>query len=277
MFARHCVPISLLLSAFVCLGGCDSNEKKPEPKSPPAASDDKKADVEAAKPEPTTPALVPGDPNEACAKILVVAYKGAQDAEETITRDKQAAKQRAEELRAKVVAGTDPSELAEQSDEPRTRGKQSAMGTYLKDKWPESFGELKEPVFALKIGEVSAPLDTPRGFVVAKRCPIEKVHTSHILVRYQGAKRADDDIKRSKDEAKKLATEIREKIVGGLDFAEAAKKYGEDGSSERGGDLGSVGRGMFAPPYETAAFALEAGAVSEVVETDFGFHIIKRM
>jgi len=239
-----------------------------------------KAEPKAEQPKvdhPPAITFVEGDPNEACAKILVVAYQGAEGADPAIKRDKTAAKTRAEELRAQLLAGKDPSELASESDEPKTRAKHSAMGTYLKEKWPESFGELKAPVFALKIHEVSEPLDTPRGFVLAKRCPVEKVHTSHILIRYQGAKRADEAIKRSKQDAQKLAEKIRAEIVAGKAFAKVAKKYGEDGSSERGGDLGPVGRGMFAIPYEKAAFALEANELSDVVETDFGFHIIKRM
>ncbi|MCA9638163.1 MAG: peptidylprolyl isomerase, partial [Myxococcales bacterium] len=48
-------------------------------------------------------------------------------------------------------------------------------------------------------------------------------------------------------------------------------------TAERGGDLGPVGRGMFAVAYEDAAWALAPGALSEVVETDFGFHVIQRM
>ncbi len=266
----------LLFAGVLGFVGCGGDSKQVAPtKAEPAET--KTAKTPEPKPQAQAPALVEGDPNEACAKIVVVAYQGAEGADETITRDKPAAKQRAEELRKKLVAGTDPSELAEQSDEPKTKAKRTAMGTYLREKWPESFGDLAEPVFALKINEVSQPLDTPRGFVVAKRCPIEKVHTSHILIRYKGAKRADDDVKRSKQDAQKLASEIQTKIAGGLDFAEAAKKHGEDGSSERGGDLGPVGRGMFAAPYEDAAFALKPGELSQVVETDFGFHVIKRM
>ncbi|MGB1275225.1 MAG: foldase protein PrsA [Nannocystaceae bacterium] len=276
---RRGLPRPLLCLFALCLSSaCDKEQPKPTPSEPAKAE----ANAEQPKPEQAKPdnpkvALVEGDPNEACAKILVVAYAGAEGADSAISRDKPAAKTRADDLRTQLLAGKDPSELASESDEPKTRAKQTAMGTYLKEKWPESFGELKAPVFALKIHEVSEPLDTPRGFVVAKRCPVEKVHTSHILIRYQGAKRADDDVKRSKQDAQKLAEKVRAEIASGKAFGEAAKKYGEDGSSERGGDLGPVGRGMFAIPYEKAAFALEANELSAVVETDFGFHIIQRM
>ena len=51
----------------------------------------------------------------------------------------------------------------------------------------------------------------------------------------------------------------------------------EPGGTARGGDLGSVGRGLFQPPFEEAAFALEVGALSEPVETVYGFHLIERL
>ena len=65
------------------------------------------------------------------------------------------------------------------------------------------------------------------------------------------------------------------KAKGGADFAALAKEFSQDSTAETGGDLGSFGRGVMTPPFETAAFALEPGQVSEIVETPFGFHIIK--
>ena len=70
---------------------------------------------------------------------------------------------------------------------------------------------------------------------------------------------------------------MTEAQAAGADFEALAKKRSEDSSAERGGDLGSVGRGLFAPAYETAAFALKPGELSAVIETDFGFHVIQRV
>lgn len=87
----------------------------------------------------------------------------------------------------------------------------------------------------------------------------KEVQASHILV--SDRKKAD-----------KILAEIR----GGLDFNEAAKKYTEEpGGKERAGDLGYFTQGEMVEPIETAAFALKVGEVSEVVQTQFGFHIIK--
>ena len=73
----------------------------------------------------------------------------------------------------------------------------------------------------------------------------------------------------------KKANEIREEILNGLDFAEAAKKYSKCPSGENGGNLGYFGKGQMVPEFEAAAFGLKKGEVSEIVESQYGYHIIK--
>jgi peptidyl-prolyl cis-trans isomerase C len=68
--------------------------------------------------------------------------------------------------------------------------------------------------------------------------------------------------------------EVLKAIEGGLDFSEAAQKYSTCPSKERGGDLGSFGRGRMVPEFEEAAFNLNEGEMSGLVQTQFGFHII---
>ena len=105
----------------------------------------------------------------------------------------------------------------------------------------------------------------------------EEIKASHILISYQGASRADADIKRSKDAANSEAQRIHKSVTSeGKDFAEMAKKHSDGPSGPKGGDLGKFKFEVMAKPFSEAAFALDVGAISEVVETDFGFHIIKR-
>ena len=105
----------------------------------------------------------------------------------------------------------------------------------------------------------------------------EEVKASHILISYKGADRADADVTRSKEEAKAEAERIRKLIVSeGKDFAEMAKEHSNGPSKTKGGDLGRFKFEVMAKPFSEAAFALEIGTVSEVVETGFGFHVIKR-
>lgn len=105
----------------------------------------------------------------------------------------------------------------------------------------------------------------------------EEVQASHILISYKGADRADADISRSKEEAKAEAERIRKLIVDDKkDFADMAKEHSDGPSSTKGGDLGKFKFEVMAKPFSEAAFALGIDEVSEVVETGFGFHIIKR-
>lgn len=104
-----------------------------------------------------------------------------------------------------------------------------------------------------------------------------EVKASHILVSFKGADRADDQVVRSKKEAKAEAERIRKMIVEeGKDFAELARKHSDGPSKTKGGDLGKFKFEVMAKPFSEAAFALSVGSVSEVVETGFGFHVIKR-
>ncbi len=102
----------------------------------------------------------------------------------------------------------------------------------------------------------------------------EQVRASHILIKPDTAD-PNTDPNQAKAEAKAKIQGLLEQIKGGADFAELAKANSACPSSARGGDLGFFDRGKMAAPFEKAAFALEVGKVSDIVETRFGYHIIK--
>ena len=105
----------------------------------------------------------------------------------------------------------------------------------------------------------------------------EEIKASHVLISFKGADRADANITRSKNEAKAEAERIRGLIVNQKkDFAEMARAHSDGPSKSKGGDLGKFKFEFMAVEFSEAAFALDVGSVSEVVETGFGFHIIKR-
>ncbi len=89
--------------------------------------------------------------------------------------------------------------------------------------------------------------------------PEQEFSAAHILVE-------DED----------LAKELAEKAKGGADFAELAKEHSTGPSGPRGGDLGWFGKGQMVPEFEQAVIGLEDGAVSEPVQTQFGWHVVKR-
>lgn len=86
----------------------------------------------------------------------------------------------------------------------------------------------------------------------------EAVEASHILVKTE-----------------QEANDIKAEIAAGLSFEEAAQKYSSCPSNANGGSLGKFGRGQMVPEFENAAFVLEVGKVSEPVQTQFGYHLIK--
>lgn len=91
---------------------------------------------------------------------------------------------------------------------------------------------------------------------------------------YAGSERSSAS--RSKDEAKTQIAQIESQLAGGADFAELAKAHSDCPSGAKGGDLGSFGRGQMVKAFEESAFGLDVGATSGVIETPFGYHIIRR-
>lgn len=101
-----------------------------------------------------------------------------------------------------------------------------------------------------------------------------QIRASHILLMYQGSMRSTAT--RSKDEALKAINALKDDVAGGADFGDLARKFSDCPSGEEGGDLGFFPRGAMVREFDEAAFALQAGEVSDVIETPFGFHLIQR-
>ncbi len=98
----------------------------------------------------------------------------------------------------------------------------------------------------------------------------ETVHARHILV----AKKTGDDEK-IKGEKKAKAEKLRKQLLDGADFTEVAAKNSDDLSKNSGGDLGTFTRGQMVKPFEDAAFSQKVKAIGNIIETDFGYHIIQ--
>ncbi len=102
----------------------------------------------------------------------------------------------------------------------------------------------------------------------------DQVRASHILLMYDGSARSSAT--RSKDEALSEINALAARIAAGEEFGAVAQEVSDCPSGQRGGDLGSFGRGQMVKEFEETAFALGVGETSGVIETDFGYHLIQR-
>ncbi|WP_291961223.1 peptidylprolyl isomerase [Maribacter sp.] len=135
-----------------------------------------------------------------------------------------------------------------------------------------------DTLMSLNIGEIYGPYKDGDSYKISKmiaRKPNGSVKASHILLAYTGATRANPAVTRTKEEAEAKAKELlREAKKSGVVFAELARDNSDGPSAPNGGDLGYFQRGVMVPKFNDFAFNNNEGSIG-LVETDFGFHVIK--
>jgi peptidyl-prolyl cis-trans isomerase D len=147
---------------------------------------------------------------------------------------------------------------------------QNAFGTYNVGSLP-NFIQSE----SLQKGNVVGPFVDRGSYKVVKISDITKdtiynARASHILIKWE------NDTEEAKKAAKEKARNILKDLKAGADFAAKAREFGTDGTATRGGDLGWFSTGRMVKPFETAVFAAsKPGLLNDVVETEFGYHIIK--
>jgi NIMA-interacting peptidyl-prolyl cis-trans isomerase 1 len=144
-------------------------------------------------------------------------------------------------------------------------------------KGPESEGDAKAGAPAAPASPAEKCLAIAGAVRERKPNEPEKVGVRHVLVKYKGAKNAADTVTRTREEACLRALEARDKVLAGAEFDAIVTEYSDEpGASERRGLIGQVERREVAPPFADAAFELSVQQMSDVVETDRGFHLILR-
>ncbi len=105
----------------------------------------------------------------------------------------------------------------------------------------------------------------------------KQVRAQHLLVMHRDSRNGSAAIQRTRAEAKARAEEARAKAREGGDFEQLVRTYSDEpGAAERAGDLGRFSRRMMVKPFSDAAFKLKVGETSDVIETEFGYHVIRR-
>ncbi|MCX6746214.1 MAG: protein translocase subunit SecD [Candidatus Parcubacteria bacterium] len=206
-----------------------------------------------------------------------------QSEQKTLTDEQKAemekynkeAKAKAEEVLKQVQASPDKFAgiTQEKSEDTVTKDSGGDLG-FIED--GGSHSEFFKPITEISKGEIySQVVENGEGYNILKRGDNKdelKVRASHLLICYKGAERCDKET--SKDDAKKKIEELKAKATP-ENFAQLVKENStEPGADKSGGDLGFFSKGQMVKPFEDAVFAMKVGQISEVVETQFGFHLI---
>jgi peptidyl-prolyl cis-trans isomerase SurA len=181
----------------------------------------------------------------------------------------------ARDIHRRAVTGEDFGQLALAYSKAQSALERGKLGWRRLNQLPQFIGDL---VVNMKAGDVSDPVRTPTGFHIVRLdgtrggdtgpVMVEQIHARHILMR-------PNEVQDDATTRQRLAT-IRDRILGGEDFAALASVTSEDpGSASRGGDLGWTSPGTFDPQFEEILTGLKPDEISEPFRTQFGWHIVQ--
>ena len=148
------------------------------------------------------------------------------------------------------------------------------MGWKVADDLPDIF---LEPIKSMKIGEVSTPINGDSGFHLLKLNDMKEFEMESVVVKQSKVKQVllkKNQIV-SENEIQKKLEHIRNLIIEGMSFSEAAEKYSEDGSAANKGDLGWLNPGATIPEFEKIMDELDLNEISQPVKTALGWHLIQ--
>ncbi|HSH73155.1 MAG TPA: peptidylprolyl isomerase [Methylophilaceae bacterium] len=180
---------------------------------------------------------------------------------------------KAEQALQQLKSGSDFAQVSAAFSDAPNALEGGALGWKTSTQVPTLFAEALKP---LQPGQISDILRSPNGFHILKLTNrrggssplvVDQTHVRHILIKLS-------EVVSEKDAKHKLET-VKERLENGADFAEQARQYSEDGSAANGGDLGWVNPGDTVPQFEKVMNELQPKAISEIVRTPFGLHVIQ--
>ena len=213
------------------------------------------------------PFFEPTDDRYAASHILI-AWEGAKGS--IATRTQEEAKEFALELHIGAKTMDFEKMARENSDGPSGR-RGGNLGVYATGTMIPVF---ESAVASTEVGGIAPVVESPFGYHIIKREKIDAIKISHLVFPHREAKKRPSAV--SQTAAREAADQALAKIRGGASFSQVSIELKTSKMANKERDLGWVVKGEFFPDFETAAFALEVGKVSEVISTPYGFHIIYR-
>jgi len=185
-------------------------------------------------------------------------------------------RKRAEEALAQIKGGADFARVSVTFSDAPEALKGGELGLRQEDRLPQLF---VDAVSKIAPGAVSDIVRSANGFHILKlierkngggpKIAVEQIHARHILIKTNELV--------SQDQARRRLEDLRERLVNKADFAELARLYSNDGSRDKGGDLGWIYPGDTVPEFEKTMNELKVGEISQPVQTQFGWHLIQVM
>jgi parvulin-like peptidyl-prolyl isomerase len=284
LFAFSAVVFFLVIGLFGCKRkgyieeGMDAGEA---PQVPTPAVDPVLGDIPFDKSLPADPARSPQRPAVTPVQIslryILIKHIGAQGAS-GIKWNQAEANRRADRIvQVARQKGSDFLELAHKYSDVPSAERGVSIGL-TRGQMDSAF---EEAAFGMRPGEVSNTVHTPLGYYIIERIEEEQYSTAHILVQYKGALNTPVGIKRTKEEARKRAEMVHKQALSTeVNFGVLAERFSDSPSRIRGGILRPMSPNQMPPAYQNYLAAvrhLKEGEISSVVETPFGFHVIKRL
>ena len=272
--------LALVVAVAVALaGGCGGADQEAQQRVAENAAWEAQTAGEGPARRPVEPPAEPatgaaGSPDELGAAHILIMHKDSERVPPEVTRTKEEALALVEEIAKKLEGeGADFAALAKEYSDCPSAAEGGDLGNFAPGRMAKPFSEA---TMKLAIGEISDPVETQFGYHLIRRQPTELI-AAHILIMHKQSERVPPEVTRTKEEALALVEEIAKKLEAeGADFAALAKQHSDCPSAAEGGDLGNFAPGRMAKPFSEATMKLAIGETSDPVETQFGYHLIRR-
>ncbi len=215
-------------------------------------------------------------PERVAIRHIVVAWDGARAAPLGTALNRKEAEAKAIALRLELLGGADMAALAKEHSSDGSARRGGFLGSAEPGSWVPAFSEA---AFSLPLHGLSQVVETPFGFHVLRREPLQEVRLMHMMVQHKEAQSLSIPAKeagRSKREALARMEMAQGALEAGEPFEKVAADISDGPMGVRGADLGWFTRGEIGPAFDERVFALAPGERSSIIESPFGFHIVQR-